>query len=582
MTAENSKSYKDNPFGAWLLCESDFKNAEWWITYDPIHEPEPLTPLAGCLWAELHQYGYCSASEKVYYPFSHGVLCRLNLDGYMALSAPLRTSEREENERMNKFYELLDKFKYDFTSLWGDFKHKGQVGLFLRKIMQNYSEIGAFNLEKWCFNLDFLDKLNNLYNCDLLDLFFKFFDILKSHWTIHFAIMYPSFYLYNKFEKLTEELLGINDQNPIFQRLLQGFENKISECTFRLWSLAQNAKVLGLTSLFESSDLKSIFKILQVKSENWMEMFHEFLLFYGVRSDNPFDLYKETWLENPLKPLSLIKNYVFSDIDLLDKHRRVVGERDKVLQRLLQKITPDKTDEFMNLLRAAQMAYCWNEDHNYWIEQFGFAVMRYIIMEMGRRLHLNGCIKDKSDIFFLNPQELSAMFLPAVSTGRSLHNITEKRKNQWITAINKKPPLIAGEKTILEENPIVSKLFGLPPPTPHKGPDIVGYPGSPGTVVDKALVVYDLSVIYQIKDKAILVVPSLNPAWTFIIPFLKGLVTDFGGTLSHAAIVCREYGIPSVVGTSNATKLIKNGDKIMLDGNKGYVWILGNCEVMPK
>ncbi|MEM2741977.1 MAG: hypothetical protein QXD95_07510, partial [Nitrososphaeria archaeon] len=100
----------DNPYGAWLLSDLDLKKISWWLSYDPIHEPEPLTPLAGCLWAELHQYGYCAAAESIFYPFSHGVLCRLNLDGYMALSAPLHTSPDEVKSRSSKFLEFVNAF----------------------------------------------------------------------------------------------------------------------------------------------------------------------------------------------------------------------------------------------------------------------------------------------------------------------------------------------------------------------------------------------------------------------------------------------------------------------------------------
>ena len=142
-----------------------------------------------------------------------------------------------------------------------------------------------------------------------------------------------------------------------------------------------------------------------------------------------------------------------------------------------------------------------------------------------------------------------------------------------MAAFNKKPSTVTGGKTIINENPIISKIFGLSTSIkPEKGPDLIGHPGSPGQVEGIAKVIVDINQLHEVQERCILVVPSLNPAWTAIVPLINGLVTDFGGTLSHAAIVCREYGIPAVVGTLNATKLIKDGQIIKLDGNRGYVW----------
>ena len=98
-----------------------------------------------------------------------------------------------------------------------------------------------------------------------------------------------------------------------------------------------------------------------------------------------------------------------------------------------------------------------------------------------------------------------------------------------------------------------------------------GIAGSPGQVQGTARVIRSLNEVNKFNPGDILVTEATNPSWTPIIHAASAVVTDLGGALSHAAIVCREYGIPAVVGTRKATKMIKNGDKIVVDGNEGVV-----------
>lgn len=94
---------------------------------------------------------------------------------------------------------------------------------------------------------------------------------------------------------------------------------------------------------------------------------------------------------------------------------------------------------------------------------------------------------------------------------------------------------------------------------------------SPGTFTGVARLVQSIEDINTIKDKDIVVVSATTAAFNAILPRIGGLVSDFGGALSHMAISAREYGIPCVVGTENATKIIRNGSFITVDGTLGIV-----------
>ena len=104
--------------------------------------------------------------------------------------------------------------------------------------------------------------------------------------------------------------------------------------------------------------------------------------------------------------------------------------------------------------------------------------------------------------------------------------------------------------------------------------EIKGFPSSAGVAEGKARVLRLLKEIIDLEPGEIMVCPSTNPSWAPVFTQIKAAVTDIGGLTSHAAIVCREYGVPSVTGTGVATSVIKTGDLIRVDGDTGVVKIL--------
>ena len=103
--------------------------------------------------------------------------------------------------------------------------------------------------------------------------------------------------------------------------------------------------------------------------------------------------------------------------------------------------------------------------------------------------------------------------------------------------------------------------------------DFKGFAGSPGIVEGKARVCRTVDDIRQLQEGEILVAPTTSPSWAPAFAKIKACVTDVGGVMSHAAIVCREYGMPAVVGTGHATKIIQTGMMIRVDGSTGAISI---------
>jgi pyruvate,water dikinase len=104
--------------------------------------------------------------------------------------------------------------------------------------------------------------------------------------------------------------------------------------------------------------------------------------------------------------------------------------------------------------------------------------------------------------------------------------------------------------------------------------EIKGFAASAGVAEGPARVLKLLKDIVDLQPGEILVCPSTNPSWAPVFTNIKAAVTDIGGLTSHAAIVCREYGVPSVTGTGVATAVIKTGDTLKVDGDTGVVEIV--------
>ena len=103
---------------------------------------------------------------------------------------------------------------------------------------------------------------------------------------------------------------------------------------------------------------------------------------------------------------------------------------------------------------------------------------------------------------------------------------------------------------------------------------VAGLPVSAGTYVGRAVVVRDVADLGSVRAGDVLVAPNTGPAFNLVLPLVGAIVTDRGGLLSHAAIVAREFGVPAVVGCSDATQVIRDGDRVRVDGETGVVTVV--------
>jgi pyruvate,water dikinase len=102
---------------------------------------------------------------------------------------------------------------------------------------------------------------------------------------------------------------------------------------------------------------------------------------------------------------------------------------------------------------------------------------------------------------------------------------------------------------------------------------IAGLAVSSGVIEGRARVILNMEEA-DLEEGDILVTAFTDPSWTPLFVSIKGLVTEVGGLMTHGAVIAREYGLPAVVGVENAARLIKDGQRIRVNGTDGYIEIL--------
>ncbi len=306
-----------------------------------------------------------------------------------------------------------------------------------------------------------------------------------------------------------------------------------------------------------------------------------------------------SWIDTPSYPLNQIQQYIgmLQKGESLDKPiEEVLAERDRVTEEYRSLIRNEEDKKtFDNLLATARKCAHYTEDHDFYVENWGHTVFYKKWREFGEIMAEHGVIEDKEDIYFMNRFEVPEVLHDIVASWYC--GVVPYGREYW-------PPKIARRKQIFEKfkewrapealgpapddftNPVMINEYGFDNDTIErwlgardidvsKVSQIKGYAGSAGIVEGVARVCLSVDDLGKIQTGDILVAPSINPAWSAYFPNVSGVVTDIGGVFGHAAIVAREYKLPAVVATGTATKIIRTGDRIKVDGDTGMVHIVG-------
>ena len=190
-----------------------------------------------------------------------------------------------------------------------------------------------------------------------------------------------------------------------------------------------------------------------------------------------------------------------------------------------------------------------------------YFVYKQALLEEAERLVQAHVIRDKEDIFYLRFQELHDV----VRTNQLDDRLIRQRKDTFRSYQALTPP-----RVLTSDGEAIAGAYRR---DDFPAGALVGLPVSAGTVEGRARVILDMAEA-DLEAGDILVTAYTDPSWTPLFVAIKGLVTEVGGLMTHGAVIAREYGLPAVVGVEHATRLIRDGQRIRVNGTDGHVEIL--------
>lgn len=538
----------------------------WFL--DGTHSVPPLTPLFSYQWAKFCSHGFKAACAQLSIPTCKGWEIRISNGGIYCGLHVVR-DQAEIARREVKFRQALRPWLEDFDYHWDAYK---------KELLGIYDQLKKLDVDR-ATNLELYH-----HNYDLMEAYMRM-------WEIHFIGMYTSFNTWLLLEALTKERFGLSDQEAEFQDMMRGFDNKIYQMDKKLWEFGQLAVEMKLANIFKENKPPAILTKLKQseKGKQWLKQFMDYMTtdeIGGWRMQHFTDFNEPYWLEDPATPIGLVKDSIMrgNSYDLEATRVEIAKKRRAAIAAFLKKVPPEEKELFQGLIALAGKSSSYSEEHDLYCELSIHALMRRGYLAMGRRLARSGTIDNPDDILMLNPDEIDRVIM--VPEAHDMRWITRRRRADWEKAHKTTNPLVLTKRASLEEaveldllpsrDAIAIKIVvgEMPQPKPKLKADLWGICGCPGQAEGTARVVTKYEDLKKVQPGDILVCPSTNPTWTSVFGLVNGVITDTGGTLCHAAIIGREYGVPTIVNAKAATEKIKTGQRVKIDATNGAVYIL--------
>ena len=534
------------------------ENRFWFLDF---HWPRGLTPL-GLIWNEDgYNWGTQFAAENLPLPPGRGLVSRIA--GIHTYASPIDVqSPYEIGERAQRMGPRLGEFLANFDEIWASRRDEVERG------WQHFVTMDPSSMS--LPELSTMLKEARAYH--------------KRAFEIHFEIMYPLLVNYLGFYGMCAEM-GL-DVSQI-GKFLQGYDTKIMETDRELWKLTRAAKQGGLAEVFATtpaSELASKLDAMGGAGAAWMTQFRDFLQVYGYRTEGSCDVALPSWIEDPTPALGTIQSFIAKEEehDFEKALAAAIEEREKAIDEARSKLTAEEQTAFDAGVASCQAANFpwWQDDHNYYIDLKVSLPMRWAARAIAEK---TGADQPDDGLFLFWPE------LTAVADGEksmdSLKSIVKARHEYFDYWHERRPsmPKVLGTIPEAVTDPVLIEIFGL---NQHfltaiqaAGSDsdvktLTGVPASKGKARGRARVFNNADNLHTLEPGDILVCESTSPNWTPAFAKIAGCVCDGGGMLSHAAIVGREYGVPTVTAVGLGTVVIAEGDEVEVDGDTGTVTVI--------
>ena len=559
-----------------------FCDSQHWPTVTKPFETIGFEFAVGC----LGQYN----SRQLLIPTANGIDYRIH-NGYVFMS-PVPVAPEDIEARVPQFLQRAGHYFQNWDSLLENW-HK--------KLRATIDELESLEFQALPAAIDVDDVLSGKGTgpaTELLGDYDRLIALAYRAWQYHFEFLNLGYVAYLDLFMFCKEVFPrIPDQ--AIATMVQGVDMELFRPDDELKKLARIAVRDGLTDLFgDTSDGAATLASIDGHTAGaeftkaWQEAQNPW---FNFTTGNGFYAHDQYWRDVPSIPLAFIKSYIEqlqAGVDINRNVAELVAERDRITNEYAELLSGEQLETFQGKLGLARTVYPYVENHNFYIEHWTMGVFWRKARQLSAMLHEQGFWPGAQDMFYLRRDEVrealfdyvNAWMVGAPAIGPDYWPDEVARRRVIVDALSTarpQPALNAPPEVITE--PFTLMLWGITDDQIKNwlGTDDVpdgtfkGMAASPGVAEGPARVIATADEIWQVKDGEILVAPVTAPSWGPIFGKIRATVTDIGGMMSHAAIVCREYGMPAVTGTGGASSQIHTGQMLRVDGNSGTVTILG-------
>jgi pyruvate,water dikinase len=562
--------------------------------YNSMHFPEPMSAF-DMVTAEAAYCALGSANTRVHcLPTTLGIDHRI-INGRVYIGGNAVTDPAEIARRTQEFQARAFYYYEHWERLYEQWRGK------MLALIREAEALPAPSLPD-------LEPLEHVHagrgvasNHYLLDIYRKTLEGYFRMWHHHFEFLLLGYGAYLTFFAFCKKAFPeITDQTVA--RMVAGIEAEIFRPDEELRRLARCAVELGVDAKFqEGLSAEAIMRSLKEggdPEQRWLkELESSRNPWFNINVGDGFYHYHRSWNDDLSMPFAGLPGYIAqirAGASLERPYEQLRAQRAQLIADYRELLsTKEERDAYDQMITLAHRVFPYVEGHKFYCEHWYTNLFFNKIREFGALLKSHGFFASAEDVFQLTHYELESAIIDLMiswSNGSPPRGpahwpqiVAERRAAlaQWAKLDT--PPALGPVPDVIDD-PAIVMLWGitresldtwLEASAAGDSNEIRGFAASSGVVEGPARIVKSVEEISRLQKGDILICQVTNPTWAPIFQKISGAVSDIGGSMSHAAIVAREYGLPAVVGTGSATSRIRDGQRVRVDGGRGVVTILG-------
>ncbi|HTX31538.1 MAG TPA: PEP-utilizing enzyme [Solirubrobacteraceae bacterium] len=512
------------------------------------------------------------------------------VNGYIYISGNPVTDPEKIGERAEFFQRRAGHYYQNWPELYGKWRSK------MEALIAELVELSVPDLPEYESDEVALGEDRNTAFYELLDAYGRVLRMGDLMWQHHFEFLLLGYGAYATFAELVKSNLpDVPDQH--IAQMVAGIDVILFRPDAELRRLAALAIDTGVDGAFVQGHTPAEIDSELEQSEAgraWLAELQQVKdPWFNMATGDGLYHYYGSWLDDPSIPYASLIGHVAalrSGEEIARPTAEIEHERERLAAGYRELLDKDTRPAFDDLLALSRIVFPYVEEHKFFCDYWFLTRWWNKIREFGALLAGHGFLQDAEDVFQLSRYEVASALDELVLTwatgGDALGPahwppIVARRKELLKRLADWTPPPALGVTPEAITDPMTIMLWGVTTDRVKEwarqqegGTELTGAAASPGQVEGVARVVRSPQELADVRDGEILVCGSTSPAWAPIFSKISATVTDVGGVMSHAAIVCREYALPAVVGTGRATSQIRTGQTIRVDGSAGVVTLL--------